>query len=527
MQTGPATQNVLVTMTESYQTIKRKRICPDDVTEEETKDNMEEDENMEDAEETKEDEAPVGADTPDEAPSSCASGTGTASSSLTNIDTTQAAIGQDQPVLSGTGTATRSVNYAPNTGFGTKAIEWDFPDEPDSTYTFTEDTPIEEIDFGVDETIGTYPIFPDPEDPFFTEPIETVQPPPPPPDPVIEEVPPPDPIFQEDPEPLPPPPVIEDPVTDAPPIITDTPYVEDPAFVQDPPPVELEPEPLPVVVPPPPPTQANVLAQTPFSGTGQMNRATTLSQAVSSVTNQGVNNNWMPWEGSQWNGIPLQSPETKTKSQLCSFLRPTGSKYIIKGLKGLYDEKKPFAVETAPTPGEIDVWNIEVIRHFRRLLGNPNPVDNDPRLYLESRWADERKYTTQWDSKYPGGNLDDPAGPCYGGINIHCGAGFFPSSADRAPYIAAEPYYNNWQSYPQLQLYNERFARAEGIAEISADLPWSIKLAVVIAQWICSEGLTGHAGPFVHPERARRWFGCSWWWPDATQPRMAFRGKWR
>jgi hypothetical protein len=85
----------------------------------------------------------------------------------------------------------------------------------------------------------------------------------------------------------------------------------------------------------------------------------------------------------------------------------------------------PFADKFAPTVDEIDHWNIKVINHIRDMLGIPNKVTGDPRLYLEVAWADERKFTTIWDTKYPG-VFDTAYGPCSKpSSNGHCGAMVF------------------------------------------------------------------------------------------------------
>ena len=237
--------------------------------------------------------------------------------------------------------------------------------------------------------------------------------------------------------------------------------------------------------------------------------------------------NWVPWDG-----VPLDTTG-KTNTQLCSWLFPKQS-YALRGLKERFYQVNPFADNTAPTVAEIDNWNIEVIKFYRELLGVNRPVQNDARLYLECRWSDERKYTTQWDAAYPPtGAFGDAYGPCHlgDGTSIdtatgHCGDSFFPSTTDRTPYITAPPY-NNTTDYPELINYNSRASQATGIQGINAGLPWSIKLATVIGRFICTEGLTGHPGPYVGAG-ARQYFGCSWWTTTVGTGQTAnFRGKWR
>lgn len=270
------------------------------------------------------------------------------------------------------------------------------------------------------------------------------------------------------------------------------------------------------------------------SETQMMNDLTAHSQAEPANNSQGFDG-WLTNAYNKpeviWDGVPLD-PTGLSGSEICPFIRPTGSSYVILGLKQHYDNIKPFADETSPTISEINNWSIEVIRHFRALLGNNNPVVPDARLFLEARWATERKRSTVWDADYPdvGGTYDGPWGPCQGGTNEHCGESFFPEESDRLLYINAAPYNGDYAKYPELQDYTLRMAKASGISGwAGSDLPWSIKIATVIGHWICNEGTIQHAGPYVGKSTdgtSRKYFGCSWWW-DGSSNTVSFRGKWR
>ena len=237
------------------------------------------------------------------------------------------------------------------------------------------------------------------------------------------------------------------------------------------------------------------------------------------------------WANSTWDGTPLD-PTGMTNSQVCSWLRPAQN-YVIRGIREKFYQVNPFQDNTNPTPAEIEAWNIEVIRHFRALFGNTRPVRNDPRLYLEARWADERKRTTTWDTQYPSTSYGTASGICWTTTGTpvdtaggHCGEAFFPNSQDRAQAISQLPYQNNFQKYPDLTNYasEPRRSQAAGINSINADVPWSIKLSVIIANWICAEGFTAHPGPYVGTN-ARPTFGCSWWYTGGNT--TSYRGKWR
>ena len=222
---------------------------------------------------------------------------------------------------------------------------------------------------------------------------------------------------------------------------------------------------------------------------------------------------WIDWTGTAWDGNPID-PSSMTPAQMCAFLRPTGSPYVIRGVREKFYAVNPFADNSNPTVEEINNWNVEVINHIRAMMGFTVLVKNDPRLYLEARWADERKFTQYWDTpQYPGGTPGTAPGPCHDGggnpVDIaggHCGASFFPDPADRAPYISASPYLNDFVKYPELQNYTVRMSQAEGVKTVNSDLPWAIKVSSMMVGFICGEGTTGHAGSFL----TREYMGVSW-----------------
>ena len=243
-----------------------------------------------------------------------------------------------------------------------------------------------------------------------------------------------------------------------------------------------------------------------------------------------------------WDGIPLDDVSGKTKEELCDWI---GKPYAPKGLRERFYEVNPFADNLKPTVAEIDEWNIEVIRHFRKLLGIDIPVRHSPKLYLEARWACERKFSEIWDSSYstgpPGCSVNAPKcnqrgnawGPCFDTngrpVDIasgHCGDYFFPETTDRMILMNEHPY-DDRIKFPELTSeYILRHSQTTGSNGCQADVPWSLKMGYVINYWICKDGLTGHAGPFINPTEARKEFGCAWWYKkDDTW--INFKGKWR
>ncbi len=261
-------------------------------------------------------------------------------------------------------------------------------------------------------------------------------------------------------------------------------------------PVEEEP---PVIVPPPISVPLTpTYSVTSYSGAERMDKATDLSQSVPSVTNQGPDPGWIgtTWDGGWgvWDGTPINI-DGLTPSQICPLLFKNG--YTMKGLRELYYNTMPFADETAPTIAEIDAWNIEVIRHLRRLVGNTTPLEGDPRLYLEAQWADERRFTRVWDTEYPGSN-GSAYGPCVSTGNQHCGATFVPSFEDQAPYLT---------QYPGLTPFNFITGGAEGVGAVNTNVPWALKIVQRLSNWVCTEGTGGHAGPCFNRTRV----GMSFW----------------
>jgi hypothetical protein len=256
------------------------------------------------------------------------------------------------------------------------------------------------------------------------------------------------------------------------------------------------------------------------------------------------------WQSANWDGVPFDYLG-KTKEQIHEFLRPgyPANKYAIRGLEQRFYQLNPFADNSNPTVGEIDTWNIEVIRHLRAvlgvkvttpgpLLGQTIPILPDPRLYIEAAWADERRWSQVWDTKYPNGVIVNGVeyfgfapGPCWLPntnppqvplpYNAHCGGKFAPNTTDAHAYRLAAPYHYNTAVYPELASHGNLVSFTEGISGIGTEVPWSLRLALIITNFIKDEGYSGHAGPFF----TRPYVGMSWRC-DAQNKAIGFRGKW-
>lgn len=195
-----------------------------------------------------------------------------------------------------------------------------------------------------------------------------------------------------------------------------------------------------------------------------------------------------------WNGRPLPW-RGKTKKELCYMFFPEGNSNLI-GLHDLYNKIKPFRDEMNPRVAEIERWNLEVLRHFRRLIGNKAPFEYDQNLMLQARWSDERKYSKQWDAAYPTSHPKPKGGgPCPTGSGAHCGWLFLPNCMDQQSYL---------EQYPGLECITNPLGNgghAEGIGGVPTDLSWANKVASVLRLFLCQDGTEAHMGPI---------FGNNW-----------------
>ncbi|MBK6606129.1 MAG: hypothetical protein IPO06_15975 [Leptospiraceae bacterium] len=221
------------------------------------------------------------------------------------------------------------------------------------------------------------------------------------------------------------------------------------------------------------------------------------------------------WEASKWDGKTIYDPTKMTKAQFFAAICPSVDR--VRGIREVFYKTNPFKDNKNPTKAEVDEWHRIAINHVRALVGYTSAdrqVQKDQCMFKRAHWGDERKYTTLWDTKYPGTKVS-AAGPC-GKLNTdaHCGASFIPSAADQAPYFSGTAQTCTTQ------------AGAEGVFPApKSNIPWSLKWSRGLCNTLAAEGFWGgHTGPWFHREK----FGFSFWDADPkTNGSIAvLRAKW-
>lgn len=238
---------------------------------------------------------------------------------------------------------------------------------------------------------------------------------------------------------------------------------------------------------------------------------------------------------SQWDGTPIQiegRDPYHDRDLFCADVAPV-HKLLPIGIRDLFYEINPFADINNPTAREIDSWNLECIRHFRRLFGiGDYPVEYDARLCLGALWAMERNRTDTWDynpeyqARYNAeGEFIWRYGPCYNPVGSdnfigesHCGNAFFPNEIDRARYIANSPYNNDFVKYPELQDFPNSITVGETTHSQFITIPWSLRMPYALASILCADGLIGHSYGLFVPGHTLQYIGLSWWYNVPDEP---------
>ena len=220
------------------------------------------------------------------------------------------------------------------------------------------------------------------------------------------------------------------------------------------------------------------------------------------------------WEAAKWDGKTIYDPTKMTKAQFFSALCPSADR--VRGIREVFYNTNPFLDNKNPTKAELDEWHRIAINHIRALVGYTSAdrqVQKDQCMFKRAHWGDERKFTTMWDTKYPGTN-GSAAGPCQGSSNAHCGASFIPSAEDQAPYFG------------ETKLVCTATAGAEGVfSGPKSNIPWSLKWSRAFCNTLAAEGFWGgHTGPWFHREK----FGFSFWDSDVNNNNSIaiLRAKW-
>lgn len=172
-------------------------------------------------------------------------------------------------------------------------------------------------------------------------------------------------------------------------------------------------------------SNAAVAAPQIYHGTWHLTRGSRRANAVTSNTQRhdpaGIH--WISpslWAAASWDGVPM-NPCTNSLTAIRAWMFPNTN--TMRGLYQRYYEVNPFTDLRNPTPAEIDSWNIEIIRHFRRLLGLNNPIYPLRSLYKRAQWAAEASNNFRYDDT-------TGVGVCSGSSNQHCGATYLPDCGE-------------------------------------------------------------------------------------------------
>jgi hypothetical protein len=219
------------------------------------------------------------------------------------------------------------------------------------------------------------------------------------------------------------------------------------------------------------------------------------------------------WAASKWDGT-IYNPSKMSKAEFAAAICPSVDR--VRGIREVFYKHKPFADNRNPTKAEVDEWHRIAVNHVRALIGYTSPerqVQKDHCMFARAQWGNERKFSTQWDAKYPG-SYGSAFGPCQGARNAHCGATFIPDLQDQAPYLPAG---HSGCGVTQ---------GSEGIfSGPKSNIPWSLKWSRGLCNTLLQEGFWGgHVGPWFHREK----FGLGFWdsEPDNNRNNAVLRAKW-
>lgn len=206
----------------------------------------------------------------------------------------------------------------------------------------------------------------------------------------------------------------------------------------------------------------------------------------------------------EWDGVPIDTtlPHKTFADTIC----PSGD--TILGLREVFYKYNSFSDPKHPTKAEVDEWHRLALVHIRRLVGSTTPIEPDHCLFARALWGQQRRFTRQWDEKYPDGT-------CEGDTTGHSGATFLPSDEDQVPYLPPGHPPCRWSG-----------GGSDGTSSATkSGILWSIKFVRVFCYYLHSEGFNGgHVGPYFGRTR----FGWSFWDnnPGKANNNALFRGKW-
>lgn len=225
------------------------------------------------------------------------------------------------------------------------------------------------------------------------------------------------------------------------------------------------------------------------------------------------------WDAAKWDGRTRYNPTQMARQDFYEAICP--QRYLVRGLREVFERNRPFRDNRRPTKAEIDKWHTIGINHIRALVGyteSNRQVKPDVCLHARALWAEERRFTTKWTSKYPGDSNGSP--PCAKNAGSHCGATFVPNATDQRAYLSHQR---------SVRGCKHEGGGAEGTFYTRSSETWSVKFARSFCSTLRSEGFWGgHTGPWFHREKfgfsfqdAGDQMDANWWVRGGT-----LRAKW-
>lgn len=212
------------------------------------------------------------------------------------------------------------------------------------------------------------------------------------------------------------------------------------------------------------------------------------------------------WDEAYWDGVKVYrlcdySEDPKMWAEALNWIFPHRDEFFpytktMRGLYQLYEKVKPFKNEKFPTDHEVQLWFIEVVNLFRKLLGI-GPVKPKIGLFIYSVMSNELDFTNVWD------DCDNPCRSADADPD-HCGYMWTPPEKCRERY---NQYLTGYCAGSDTS-YVINYGEIEGWYEMEDFIPWSV---IFISHWYDVFTREGFWGGHAFPWLARSEIGFSIW----------------